>query len=397
MAKRLRLRTEDEREIGRHATWLELFYDLVFVAAVAQLAIMLEASPSFWGLLICYLLFIPLWWAWVGHTMYADRFDADDTFHRITTLLQMLGAIGMAIFIPWAPDEGANGFAISFVFIRTMLLIQYMRVRSRLPEQRETVHVLLAMIGVGIFLWTLSLKVAAPEKYLIWLLAIVAEMAIPAFKRDTLVNTSASSHHLPERLGLFMIIVLGESIISLANTLTEVVWSLQTIGAAFMAFVLVAMIWWFYFDYVEEFIAGEIAKDGSSSYALYLHIHLFLLFGLVTFAAGLKKTLLHDDGLWSIAVGTSLFILSVAFVRHRLHEPERISSIVPGVVYTIFVHVIAAIHFTALPALSLVTASFAIFFALESRRDRAWIEQRKTKSGGSKSAKSEQTEDRTHV
>jgi low temperature requirement protein LtrA len=73
-----RLRSGEQGEKERHATWLELFYDLVFVAAVAQHATGLGKDYTWLGMSRFFVLFVPVWWAWVGHTFYLSRFDSED-------------------------------------------------------------------------------------------------------------------------------------------------------------------------------------------------------------------------------------------------------------------------------------------------------------------------------
>ena len=90
----LRVSEEDSEE--RHATWLELFYDLVFVVVVAQLAHRLKDHLSLPGIAEFALVFIPVWWSWVGTTFYATRFDTDDTLHRVFTVIQMAAIAAMA-------------------------------------------------------------------------------------------------------------------------------------------------------------------------------------------------------------------------------------------------------------------------------------------------------------
>ena len=63
---------------SRRASWLELFFDLIFVAAVAQIGLPLGEDYSLHGLVRYALMFLLIWWAWLGHTMYSTRFDTDD-------------------------------------------------------------------------------------------------------------------------------------------------------------------------------------------------------------------------------------------------------------------------------------------------------------------------------
>ena len=103
---------KEEKE--RHATWLELFYDLVFVAVVSQLSENLSHNISLAGVLSFIALFVPVWFAWIGAAFFATRFGTDDLAHRILTLLQMMGAAAMAVNVSHALGETSAGFALSY-------------------------------------------------------------------------------------------------------------------------------------------------------------------------------------------------------------------------------------------------------------------------------------------
>jgi low temperature requirement protein LtrA len=93
-----------ERE--RHATWLELFYDLVFAAAISEIGHSLYVNnSSFTGSLGTISLFVPVWWAWIGVIFYAARFETDDLVHRVLVLLHMMGAAALTINIHGALAE----------------------------------------------------------------------------------------------------------------------------------------------------------------------------------------------------------------------------------------------------------------------------------------------------
>src|SRR5215213_3056388 len=94
---RPRLRTIEPTEGERHASWLELFFDLVFVLAVAQVAHVLSAHADFGGFLKYAALFVPVWWAWVGFTFYADRFETEETTYRILMFAGMLAVAAMSL------------------------------------------------------------------------------------------------------------------------------------------------------------------------------------------------------------------------------------------------------------------------------------------------------------
>ena len=76
------LRVRSTGEAGRKVTWLELFFDLIFVAAVAQVAEPLRDHYSVIGIVRFTPLFALIWWAWTGHTVFSTRFDTDDVIQR---------------------------------------------------------------------------------------------------------------------------------------------------------------------------------------------------------------------------------------------------------------------------------------------------------------------------
>ena len=112
---------------NRHATWLELFYDLVFVVVIFQLAHNLEEDFSLYGFLGFLALFVPVWWSWIGAVFYATRFDTDDLGHRILVLLQMVGAAALAVNVSDGLGDDSVGFALSYAAIRIILVLEYVR------------------------------------------------------------------------------------------------------------------------------------------------------------------------------------------------------------------------------------------------------------------------------
>ena len=121
----------------RRVTWAELFFDLVFVAAVAQVGTPLAAHYSFSELGRYALLLFVIWWAWNGYAVYATRFDADDRTQRVLTLLQMVAVIFMAANAEDGLDSPSSaGFAAAYAVMRVLLVIQYLRA-SAIPDARR--------------------------------------------------------------------------------------------------------------------------------------------------------------------------------------------------------------------------------------------------------------------
>src|SRR5215470_7022340 len=124
---------------SRRASWLELFFDLIFVAAVSQVGVPLGEDYSVHGLIRYSLMFLLIWWAWLGHTMYSTRFDADDVVQRLLTLVQIFAAAAMASNAKAAFDSrDSAGFGAAYSVLRAVQVVQYLRAR-RLSETRGLV------------------------------------------------------------------------------------------------------------------------------------------------------------------------------------------------------------------------------------------------------------------
>src|SRR3954463_13564517 len=122
---------------SRRVSWLELFFDLIFVAAVSQVGVPLGQDYSIHGLVRYSLMFLLIWWAWFGHTMYSTRFDADDVVHRLLTLVQIFAAAAMAANAKQdLADRDSAGFGAAYAVQRIVLVIQYLRARSE-PKTRR--------------------------------------------------------------------------------------------------------------------------------------------------------------------------------------------------------------------------------------------------------------------
>jgi low temperature requirement protein LtrA len=104
----------------RQATWIELFFDLIFVVAVAQLATLLLDDVSWWRGMVYAVTYMAVWNSWASATFYANRFDSDDLSQRLITFAQMLTVAGMAASVA---ESAAIPFAISIALFRLLTAI----------------------------------------------------------------------------------------------------------------------------------------------------------------------------------------------------------------------------------------------------------------------------------
>lgn len=309
-----RLRTLDAAEATRRATWLELFYDLVYVVVVAALAHELVGNVSLAGLLTFVALFVPVWWSWVGVTLYNDRFDTDDLGHRLYTLLAMLGAASLALSVHGALTGPV--FVLSYVFLRALLILQYLRVARHVPLARSLCLHYAVGFGLAAALWVGSLALDAPWRYVAWGVAMVVDIGTPLTARHHQAKLPLSTSHLPERIGLFTIIVLGESV-------AAVVRGIETprldafIGGA-LALVIAFALWWVYFEHVDEHVVRRTRIAGQ----VWFYAHLPLAMGIVLTAVGVEGLVGVAPGepidaatRWLVAGGFALCLGALAAIH----------------------------------------------------------------------------------
>jgi low temperature requirement protein LtrA len=309
------LRTLDDQG-ERHATWLELFFDLVFVISIAEVVHTLEDYRSLGDFLGTAGLFVAVWWAWVGYTVYADRFDTDDLLHRALVLAGMLAVIAMALSVHDALHGGAAQFALTFVAVRGIVLLLNARARRHAAAARPLLNLYLVAFTIGASLWLVSVFVPEPTRYVLWGVALLIELSAPWVGRHQIARAPIHASHLVERFGLFTLIVLGESVISVAQGAADVDWTAATVAAAVGGFVAVACLWWLYFDRLEDAAIRSVLQGLVWNYA-----HLPLLAGLVSVAVGTESAVIEASTgqleratALSLGAGTALYLLATVVI-----------------------------------------------------------------------------------
>lgn len=307
------LRSEGEQQ-DRHATWLEVFYDLVFAAVIAQLASLLSVHHTPIELLRASLLFVTVWWAWVGQTFYLTRFDTDDIGHRLLTLLQILAVAAMAAYLPGALGQSAAGFALSYSGVRIVLIVEYLRAGQHAPAARKLTSAYALGFTGAVLLWLASIQVPPPWRYNFWALAIAVDFLAPALTAPLAIKFPPHLQHVPERLGQFTVIVIGETVVDAVTGLGRGSLSLSTGITLIMGLIIAFTLAWGYFDGVS---AGQLRRlettEQLRKYRVWLYSHLPLTLSITIMAASIKYLVVIPAGatvprpaVWTLCGGLAL-------------------------------------------------------------------------------------------
>jgi hypothetical protein len=195
----------DEGE--RRASWLELFFDLVFVVAITELSQYLVGNHSAAGFLRFAALFVPVYVAWQGYMAYATRFDTDDLPFRLAYFGAMLAIAAMAVLIgDVAHGVHSAAFAVAYVVLRSIMLALYARAWRAVPEARELIRFYGSGYAFGVALWLVSLAFDTPWRYVVWVVAQVIELSLPPLSTKLHRRIPTDPRHLPERWALFTLI-----------------------------------------------------------------------------------------------------------------------------------------------------------------------------------------------
>ena len=327
-------RPEPARTPGR-VEWLELFFDLVVVAAVAVLSETLREDATAPELGLFLISYGAVWFAWVSVVMYADV--AGELTRVRTVIVSMFLLAVMAAAAPGHFEARADAFAGAFVLVRVFAA------RDSLRTGRLMTAWPLLQAGGFTVPWLVSLVVPTPWKYWLWALGLVLDLAIVLTRGERLVGdqrerlerslgrdeqssrrrrgdgqrhdpvalteVDVDREHLEERLGLFVIIVLGESVAALVLTAAQTPWTRDFVGTAVAGFLLLVLLWLLTFSY--GFTSAPGVRLGAMPPRFGLPLHLASTLGILLIGVGLGEAVtvqepLHDLMLWVIVGGVAL-------------------------------------------------------------------------------------------
>lgn len=316
-----RLRTK-EQEDKRSATWLELFYDLAFVVAVAVLSGRLLGDITFETLASFFAYFALLWWLWASHTYYADRYDTDDLAYRLLAAGQMLSVVIIAAAMSGDTTSTA-AFAVGYALSRWLLVAMYWRAFRHVPETRELVRGYLIGFGLAALVWTAAIFVPDSARFTMWAVALGIDLATPWVMRREQAKVPLDVSHLPERFGLFTILVLGESIAAVVAGLTHTTWSPAPIVAAGAAIGIATAFWWMYFDNAR----GRVVRRDPSVRktwrpTVWIYTHLLLAASLAALALAMERAIegaghgaMPSPDRWFLVGSAAFALASMALIQ----------------------------------------------------------------------------------
>jgi low temperature requirement protein LtrA len=364
-------------------TPLELFFDLVFVFALTQVAGFLAANESGEGLVRGGLLLAALWWAWTAYAWLTNTLDPEEGAVRLAMFASAGAMLIVALATPAAFGAEALVFGVAYFFVRALHLVLYAIASRDDPELHAAVLRFVPGAVTGPTLLAIASFFDGPVELGLWIAALAIDYLSALVGRGR--GWRLSPEHFVERHGLIIIIALGESIVSIGVGAAGLPLDAPTIAAALLGMVVAAALWWSYFDWVIFVSQARITDATGAERAdlardLFSYLHMPMVFGIVLFALGMKETLAHVEEPLGIvpAIGLSgglaLYMAAHVAVRVRMGGGWGHGRPVATIVLLALIPVATMVP--ALMALALVAAVCATLIAYEALRyryARTWI------------------------
>jgi low temperature requirement protein LtrA len=382
---------------GKRVSWAELYFDLVFVFAMSQVVHGLVADPH-WRVLVGSLgVFVTLWWTWIGFVLLFNR--RGDDRRLLDRLVIMVGTVPCAIAATQAHhvfDGHGGGFLLALAGARLVLVWGYL-VSAR---QAERAYDRRAALGYGLsaVLFVLVAAVHGPFRYVLWAYALAQEGAVVLLRKrraarerlreDRIAEQlrapsdparAVDAGHLAERFGLFMIILLGEIVITVGGSALDAVEQDRAYWLGLCGgLVLAGALWWIYFTSAADINERLLAASGGNpllAHTLYAGGHLVPAYSLVVVAAGVSLSL-HPDApraaSWLMAGGIAAYLAGTrAFsaVRSGYAAAVRVVVVAATVALGLLGNVVDA-HFVVVVAAGWVVVGAVVVTLTRSARTR---------------------------
>jgi low temperature requirement protein LtrA len=280
-------------------TWLELFFDLIYVAILVVLGDRLSHNLSLQGVIEFALLFIPIWLSWLEPVFYSRRFPTDDIGHRLLTVAYMGVMVSMAFELHDVTGRTATTFLLAYAASKAILALMYARAWQQHPEYRSfagahvVLFALLAIVWSAIALWE-------PTGFPWWAAATAIGLLAPFFMpqilkwvgRPAMDKPPVKAHYVLDRFGELTIIVLGEFFLKAALGAAEresyfltTLYGLGLLGTS-------VGLWWLYFDHLEH----STLTGSKTRSRFWVDLHYPFLAGVAAYGVAGTKVLALAPG-----------------------------------------------------------------------------------------------------
>ena len=362
-------------------TYVELFFDLVFVFAITQISHTMLAHFTPLGVLQTALLFFAVWWVWIYTSWITNWLDPERTPVRIMLFVLMILGLLLSTSIPKAFETRGLTFALAFVAMQVgRSLFTFFSIPKSQPGWRMNLLRITCWLACSGVFWIAGGLSEGQTRLWLWIVAVAIEYCGPVMRfrfpglgATPLGDWEVEGGHMAERCALFIIIALGESIVVTGATFAETAWTATAISAFVVALVGSIAMWWVYFHLGAEAGAEHIShsdETGRIARSAYTYVHLLIVGGIVVAAVGDELLLAHPDGhsdtkaVIGMVGGPLLFLVGTLLFKRLMRHLWQLSHMV-GIVLLVAMIPLAH-HLTPLQLSAATTIIMLIVAAWEA-------------------------------
>ena len=318
---------ETTAEEERKTSYLELFFDLVFVFAFTQVTSLILEDTSPQGFARAALVLAMVWWAWSAYAWMTNAIDVENAVTRLIIFAAMAAGFFMALAVPDAFQDEAAWFAVAYFVVRVLNSALYAWGVRGEPAVLKSVARLSPWFLVAAVVALAGGFVDPDLRSWVWLASLVIDVigTLTVARLEWHVSPS----HFAERFALIVIIALGESIVAIGIGTSELTRDATYAISVVVAFAGVAALWWAYFDFTA--VAAERSLRRATPQArgplardVFTFFHYPVVLGIILYAVAAKKTLEHPldplskPGRWALGLGIAFFLGGFALMRFRV-------------------------------------------------------------------------------
>src|SRR5213593_3270953 len=299
---------------ARRPGWTDLFFDLVFAAAIAQLSAPLDHDYSLYGIARFAFLLALVFLAWFGYTAFSTQFAVDDVVERVLIVAQVfLVAVMAANATDALSSSDAAGFGAAYGGVRAILALQYARV-AWVSGSGTLVRRRIGGLCVAVVVWVGAALLPLPYRYAGWAVALLIDFgnSWPASRSTTASPPGAT--HFPERFGLLTIILLGEFVASVMRGIeSQIGWSFLAASAAVLSLALGFAIWSGYSDGAAGWEVRHVRSTRDViQLRVWIALHFLLFLGIGVLGVGARRGIALPPGGHFDVTEQSLICLATA-------------------------------------------------------------------------------------
>lgn len=365
---------------GQSTTFVELFFDLVFVFALTEVTALTLEHLDWEGAARSLLIFWMIWWAWGQWTWALNPSDTEHGLVRVTTLAATAVAFIMAASVSQAfGDDGGLWFAIPYVAVRASGLGIFLLVASEDAERRKVVRRFALASIPGLVAVIVGGMVDADVRGWFWLGAVLGDIGASIFAAPG-EGWGLNAKHFVERHGLFVIIALGESLVVIGVIVADAERTADLMPVAIGAVIVTCLLWWTYFGWLKDALEVQLereprATEGILARDAFSMLHFPVIGGVIGIALGFEEMVLHPREpldtavLVALALGLVLFVGGGAAVWARAGRKLLLPRL--GLLTALVVALVLAADAQPAVVLTIVAVAIAAIAIVEQVRDPA--------------------------